>query len=265
MLIEPAIHHGPADVVIVVAEMIERLGHDVQLGTQQLVKLLELGQPFRRDLLGPVVGAGHAERLGGEQAGELDVAGIDAKQGGILASAASLHAGRDHHGRKGDGRPRINAAQNEGLRTTAAGAGDADPCRINIRQCDEPIERPDRVVRLQPHDALQMQLGLRAEEAPVFARFHLRTAAAIAMRELERNLLAVGVAHHVVRKDHATHPPSWTHNDCNGLRPPSSKRSAPSTICLRTTPTPASWKRPFCQWPCGNNTPGHLPVASFGR
>ena len=65
----------------------------------------------------------------------------------------------------------------------------------------EPVQRADRVVGLQAHDVLQPGLGLRAEEAPVLRRVHLRPRRPGPCAELH----AVGVADHVVVEDDAAH------------------------------------------------------------
>ena len=38
----------------------------------------------------------------------------------------------------------------------------------------EPIERPDRVISLDAHEALQPQLGLWAQQSPTLGRVHVR-------------------------------------------------------------------------------------------
>ena len=167
--------------------------------------LLQLGKALGHDLLGPVVGAGHAQRPGSGQGGKLDVARADAQAAAVFAGAAALHGGRDHHGRKADGRPRIDGAQRIKV-CVPPPLAPVTPIRvgIDVRQRAQPIERADRVVGLQAHDALQAQLGLRAEKPPVLGRVHCGRARRT-VRELGRNLHAVGVAQHVVMKHHAAH------------------------------------------------------------
>ena len=62
------------------------------------------------------------------------------------------------------------------------------------------------VPRLQAHDALQMRLGLRAEEAPVLGRVHLGALLGEAVDQLGRELDRVGIAEHVPLPDDAAHP-----------------------------------------------------------
>ena len=102
MLVEPCVKGGSRDGVVVVREMFAAGEHDVVWLAEHCVQLLQFGKAFGGHLLRPVVGRGHAERLGGEQGGELDVAGVDAEERGVFAGAAALHGGADHHGREGE-------------------------------------------------------------------------------------------------------------------------------------------------------------------
>ena len=108
LIVHPAIHHGPADVVVVVPELQQRPGHDELRHAEHLVKLLQFGKALGGDLLRPIVGGGHAERPRGGHRREFDVAGADPQIAAILAGAAPLHGGRDHHRRKEHGRPRVD-------------------------------------------------------------------------------------------------------------------------------------------------------------
>ena len=51
-----------------------------------------------------------------------------------------------------------------------------------------------------------MRFCLGTVKAPVFQRVHFRVLSHKAVCQLDRNLLTVGVANHVVVKDHAAHP-----------------------------------------------------------
>ena len=51
--------------------------------------------------------------------------------------------------------------EDECLRAAAAGAGDADAARIDVRQAQQEVEGADAVPGLQAHEALQAQLGRR--------------------------------------------------------------------------------------------------------
>ena len=188
MLVEPRVHQLPADVVVVVAELRQTFRMHLVLGVVELEDLFQLGEAFSLDVDGPVAGAAHGEGFGSEEGGEVDVAGADAQVGGVLADAAALHGGGDHDGREGDAGAIIDAAEDEGLRAAAAGAGHADALPVHIRQVDEEIEGADAVPGLQAHEAVQPHLG-----------FHIGEAAAV------RDLQAVGVADHVVMEDDAAH------------------------------------------------------------
>ena len=173
IFVEPLIHHLAADVVVVVSKLQHRLGHHLIASAEQAIDLLQLRQALGIDLLGPVVGGRHAQGSRRDQGGHLDIASVDAQQRRILAGAAPLHARRDHYGRKRHGWPRIDGTQDKRLRAAAARAGHANPLRIDVGQLAEPVESPQRVVRLQAEHALHSQLGLRAEEAPILGRVKL--------------------------------------------------------------------------------------------
>jgi hypothetical protein len=59
------------------------------------------------------------------------------------------------------------------LRAAAAGPGHGNAVGIDFRQGEKEVERANGVQRLQPHDALEVRLGLRAEQAPILDRVHL--------------------------------------------------------------------------------------------
>src|SRR5947209_7134353 len=85
--------------------------------------------------------------------------GLGANIGAVLADAAALHGGRNHDGRESGRRAVVDGAENERLRAAAAGARHADSLRIDIRQARQKIQSSDAVPGLQPHEALQSQLG----------------------------------------------------------------------------------------------------------
>jgi len=205
MAIEPGVKARARNCVIVMRKVLAALEHDVVRCAEQGVKLLQFREPFGGHFFGPVVGGGHALGLGREQTGELDVAGIDTQEGGVFASAAALHGCAYHHRGEGQRHARVNRGEKHGLRAAAAGAGHGNPIWIDLRQAQEEIERPDGVPRLQAHDALQVRLGLRAEEAPVLGGVHLRTLLGEPVHELHRKLLRIRVAKHVPLPDHTAH------------------------------------------------------------
>ena len=73
---KPTVHHRPTDIVVVVRELDQRPGHDVAFCTQHGVVLLQFRQPFGHDLLGPIVGSGHVQRLIGRYETLLDEYGV---------------------------------------------------------------------------------------------------------------------------------------------------------------------------------------------
>ena len=200
VLVHPLVHDFPADVVVVVRKMHERLGHDEPGRAEHLVMLHQFGQSLGGDFPGPIVGGRHAQRPRRRHGGELDIAGPDAQVACVLANAAALHGGPDHDGRKRHGRTRVDRRKDERLRAAAAGAGDADPLRIDVLSRTDPIQSADRVVGLKAHARLQPGLGLRTGIAPVLRRAHGRTQPGTV-----RQLQAVGHSHHVVDEDDAAH------------------------------------------------------------
>ena len=123
-------------------------------------------------------------RLRRHQGGDLDVIGIDAQAGGVLAERAALHDERDHVGRRGKLDAIVHRLQQEGLGGAAGGAGGADPVGIDAGQGGYEIERADAVPQLQAERA----------EAPD-ALFGL-------LAEFVRGLHRVVVAHLVEGEDH---------------------------------------------------------------
>ncbi len=200
VLVDPHVHHRPRHVIVVVREVNQRFGHHGFFGPQQLIEGLEFRQAFGGDFAGPIVGSGHAQGPRGDQGRNVNVALPDAKVTGILAGAAALHGRADHHRREGHSRPRIDRTKDERLRAAAAGPGNRDPLGVHVRQARQPVQSPDRIVRLQSHHVLQPGLGLGAEIAPTLRAAHVRPKAGT-MRQLD----AIGIPHHVIMEDHAAH------------------------------------------------------------
>src|SRR5262245_28441157 len=121
----------------------------------KLVKSFKLRKALLFDVLGPIIGAGHAEGPRCNQPSKLDVAGADAEITAILADAAALHGRSDHDGGKERGGTIVDAAQNKRLRAAARGSGHADSRRIDFRQTEQEVEGANTVPRLQAHEARQ--------------------------------------------------------------------------------------------------------------
>src|SRR6185312_11262801 len=94
----------------------------------------------------------------------------------------------------------------------------------NLGKTQEEVERSDRVPCLQAHRALQVSLGLRAEEAPVFCRVHFGPLLCEPMNEVSRELNRIGVAQHVPLPDDAAHPRQL---DAHRLKPAASAAIEP--------------------------------------
>ena len=141
--------------------------------------------------------------------------------------------------------PVVERGDHERLCGAAALAGDADPRRIHVVTAREVVERANRVPRLQSHHALQVQLGLRAEQAPRVGAVHLRARGLQLVRDGARDLHAVGVALHVVQERDDAHP-GQVHGARlqrmagGGVERLGPARDAPARRLL----SPASWKRP---------------------
>src|SRR5262249_5307707 len=76
-----------------------------------------------------------------------------------------------------------------------AGPGDADACRVHVRQTQQEIEGADAIPGLQPHEALRAQLALGVREP---TRGVLFAAGVVDLR-------TVRVANHVKVEHHAAH------------------------------------------------------------
>ena len=59
-----------------------------------------------------------------------------------------------------------------------------DALRVDLGQAEQEVEAAHGIERLQAHDALAMRLRLRAVEAPVLRRVHLRPLLGEAVHEL---------------------------------------------------------------------------------
>jgi hypothetical protein len=143
--------------------------------------------------------------FGGEEGGELDVAGFDAEEGGVFTGAAALHGGADHDGGERELNAGINGSEEHGLGAAAAGAGDRDAVGIDFRQAQQEVQGANRVPRLQAHRALQMRLGLGTEQAPVLGRVHLGPLMGESVDQFHRELPGIRVSQHVPLPDHAAH------------------------------------------------------------
>ena len=168
MPVEPGIHDRPADVVEVVLEVGE-VGAKGILGlAEHLIEFLDLWKAFPRHehFPGPVVGCGHADWLGGEEGGNLDVARSDAQQACVLAGAPSLHGTGDHAVGEGSNGPGVQGPKQDGLGASATAAGDPDTVRVDVGQGGEEIEGPEGIPSLNPKDRLEPELGLGAVQPP---------------------------------------------------------------------------------------------------
>ena len=92
------------------------------------------------------------------------------------------------------------------LGSPTATTGHPDPLGIHIGQAGQEIQAPDRVPGLQPHDALETQFRLGADEAPAPGAVHVRPLLLQSMGHPHANLLGIGVTLHVEDEGHTTHP-----------------------------------------------------------
>ena len=89
------------------------------------------------------------------------------------------------------------------LGASAAGASHRDPRAIDVRQRQHEIESPACCFQgLQAHNALQVRLSTRTEEAPVSPSVQFRSLFGKPMCKLIGDLRVVGIANHVIVKDH---------------------------------------------------------------
>ena len=220
--IEPRVHPSSTHVVVIVTEMCQCREHHVVGGSEHLVELLEFRKPFGFHFDGPILGRRESQRFGSEEPRDLDIPRPDPKERRVFACASSLHRGGDHHAGHGDGHARIDGGEDERLGSATAGSRHGDPLGIDFGETQEEINRPDRVPRLQAHDRLQVRFGLRTEQAPRFGRYGVGTLLGEPVRQVERELRAVGIADHVVVEDDAAH--------ASQLDAPRLKGTAPSFL-----------------------------------
>ena len=86
-----------------------------------------------------------------------------------------------------------------------------------------------------------------------------------AVRDVLRDLHAVGVADHVVQEDDGAHP-----RQLHGARLQDVPRAVVESLGARRElcaplGSAMSWNRPPGQWPCGESTAGRLPLPPVGR
>ena len=186
-------------------EVFAPLERHVVLLAVETVEFLEVREPLGRELLRPVVGGVHALGFRGEKRGDLDVAGIDAEQAGVLAGAAALHRGADHDDGVGEGHARVGRGEEHRLRAAAARARDGEAGRVDVGQAEHEVDAADEVERLQAHHALEVGFRLSAVEAPALGAVHLRALLGELVDDLGRELDRVGVAQGVDLPDHAAH------------------------------------------------------------
>ena len=204
--IEQVVHDPATDVVVVVRESDQGTTQHVVPLAVEPVELSQLGIALGHHFLGPVVGRCHALWLGSKQRGQFDIAGADSQQATILARAPTLHRCRDHPVGKRDNRTRVDGTQQDRLGSATATTGHADPLGIHIGQAGQEIQATDRIPGLQPHDALETQFRLGADEAPTPGTVHVRPLLLQPMGHPHANLLGISVALHVEDEGHATHP-----------------------------------------------------------
>lgn len=132
VVVDPVVHTDAADVVVVVTEVEGGEEGDAIGGLVESVEFLEFGEAIAWHGFGPIVGRGHGEGFGGEEGGDFNVTGIDAKTAGVFAGAATLHTGADHDGGEGELNTGIDGGSDKGLGTAAACAGDTDPVGVDF-------------------------------------------------------------------------------------------------------------------------------------
>ena len=191
--------------VVVMREVFAALERHEVLLAVETVEFLEVRETLGRELLRPVVGGVHALGFRGEKRGDLDVAGIDAEQAGVLAGAAALHRGADHDDGVGEGHARVGRGEEHRLRAAAARARDGEAGRVDVGQAEHEVDAADEVERLQAHHALEVGFRLSAVEAPALGAVHLRALLGELVDDLGRELDRVGVAQGVDLPDHAAH------------------------------------------------------------
>lgn len=186
--VEPGVHHFAGDLVVVVSELREAFGVDFIGSVVETVDGFEFREAFGFDIDGPVVGSAHGLGSGGEEGGEGDVIDILTEVGTVFTDTAALHIGGDHDGGEGDVGTFVDGAEHEGLRSAAAGTGDADAIGIDIGEREEEIESAAGIESLEAHEILESEFGFDILEAGGVS-----------------DLSAVGVTDHVIMEDDAAH------------------------------------------------------------
>ena len=143
MAVQHLVETHARDCIIVMGEMLAALERHKVLFTVECIKLLEVRKAFRRHLLCPIVGGVHALGFGGEEGGDLDVAGVHAKQRSVLAGTAALHRGADHHDGVGKRETRVGGRQEHRLRTATAGARDGEAGGVDFGKGEEEVDAAD--------------------------------------------------------------------------------------------------------------------------
>ena len=156
VLVQHGVETHARDRVVVVREVFAALQRHVVLLAVEFVERLQIGKTLGRHLLRPVVGGVHALRFRGEEGGDLDVAGVHAQERGVLARAAALHRGADHHDGVGEREAGVGGCQQHRLRAAAAGARDREAGGVDFGQRQEEVDAPDGVQGLESHHALEV-------------------------------------------------------------------------------------------------------------
>lgn len=206
VVIEKGVKRGAADGVVGVGKDFASLEEEVILGgVVELVEFLKLREAFGGHFFRPVVGAVHALGFGGEEGSEFDVAGVDAKKGGVFTGAAALHGGADHDDGEGKLDAVVDGGEKHGLGAASAGSGDGGAGGVDLGKGEKEVEAADGVPGLDAHDVLEVGFGLRTVEAPVFDGVHLGALFGEFVDNFFGELLGVGVAEHVPLPDDAAH------------------------------------------------------------
>ena len=205
VLIKHGVEAHAGDCVIVMGKVFAALEGDEGFFTVELVKRLQVGESLDRHFLRPVIGRVHALGLGGEERGDFYVTGVNAEERGVLAGAAALHAGTDHHHRVGEGEAWVGRCEQHRLRAAAAGTRHRETSGIDFGERQQEVDTSDQVERLQTHHTLQIGFGLRAIEAPLLHRVHFKALLGELMNDGGRELDGVGIAERVDLPDDATH------------------------------------------------------------
>ena len=205
VFVEPVVHEVAANRVVIVAKIGSVEQADAVFGAKHPVQILQFRKALCRHLLGPVIRRGKTKRLRGEEGCKSDIAFINAKQRAVFAGATALHCGRDHDGRNGCDRARVDRPNNEGLRSAAARPSHGESFGVNVVERFEEVERANRAVGLQAHDRLQLRFSLRAKEPITFWRFQMVALLGESVGDAPGDLLTISVANHVVMKHDAAH------------------------------------------------------------